>query len=97
VNRRLDEIARRKAVLIARCAGERKEVAAALRRISFASSLRGLLSGVSQGLKAHPLVLGGVSGLLTSGYAGPVLRTAGTGLRLWHMARPLWLLWKKKG
>jgi hypothetical protein len=97
VNRRFDEIACRKAALVARCAGEREDVAAALGQLSFSSAVRGFLSAVSHGLKAHPLVAGGVSGLLTSGYAGPVLRTAGQGLKLWRMARPLWLLWKKKG
>jgi hypothetical protein len=96
MSRRFDEIARRKAGLIARCAGERDEISAALSQISLASALRGLASAVSHTLKSHPLMVGGVSGLLTSGYTAPLLRTAGEGLRLWRMARPLWVWWKTK-
>jgi len=96
MNSRLDEIARRKNTLIARCDGERDGVAAALRHARSCLALRGIASRVSHNLKAHPIVAGGVTSLLASGYTTPFLKTAAEGLRLWRVARPLWLLWKKK-
>lgn len=97
MNRRLDESARRKDGLIARCAGERDEVSAAVRRIKSRFALGSVVSGLTYSLKAYPLVAAGISTLPASGYAGPVLRTAGKGFRLWRLALPLWGLWKKKG
>jgi hypothetical protein len=96
VTRRLEEIARRKAALISRCAAEREELSSALHQLQSHLSPAGILSAAFGGVAAHPILTGGVSTLLASGYAGPVLRAAGEGLRLWRLARPLWLWWKSK-
>jgi hypothetical protein len=96
VSRRLDEIARRKERLIAQCARERDEIAAAFNRIRSPFQLGGLVLALTRSLKSHPIVTAGISSLLASGYAGKLVRTAGEGLNLWRLIRPLWLWWKKK-
>ena len=95
MSRRLDEIARRKERLIAQCARERDEISAVFGRIRSPLQLGWLVLALTRSLKTHPIVTAGISSLLASGYAGKLLRTAGEGLHLWRLIRPLWLWWKK--
>jgi len=96
VSSRFDEIARRKVRLIAQCARERDELAAAFSQLRSPFELGRVVLGLTRSLKAHPIVAAGISSLLASGYAAKLLRMAGEGLRLWRLVRPLWLWWKKQ-
>ena len=65
MNKRLKEIARRKQALIAQCEREREEFAALCGRLRLpAAASIGLLLG--KRLKAHPLLITGVTGWLVS-------------------------------
>jgi hypothetical protein len=96
VTSRFDEIARRKEALIAQCARERDELCTAFSRIRSPFELGKIVIGLTRSLKAHPIVAAGISSLLASGYAGKLLRTAGEGLQLWRLLRPLLSWWKKR-
>jgi hypothetical protein len=93
---RFDEIARRKERLIAQCARERDELAAAFSQVRSPFELGQVVLGLTRSLKAHPIVAAAISSLLASGYAGKLLRMAGEGLKLWRLALPLWFWWKKR-
>jgi hypothetical protein len=95
VNRRLEEILRRKESLIEQCALQREEFAALCRRIRSPFDLGRLVLLVTRALKAHPIAAAVASSLLASGYAGRLLRLTGEGLRLWRLIRPIWFWWKK--
>jgi hypothetical protein len=95
VNRRLEEITRRKQILIAECARQRDEVAAVFRRIRAPFALGGLVLIIARALKSHPVAVAGISSLLAGGYAGKLFKTAGKGLALWRLIRPIWSWWKR--
>jgi hypothetical protein len=90
VNKRLEELARRKQSLIDRCARERAELSALCERIRSPFGLSGTLLGVGRVLKTHPMIAAGFSSLLVSGYAGRLLKSAGDLVKLWRLALPLW-------
>jgi hypothetical protein len=95
MNNRLAEIARRKELLIARCEGDRQEVAVSVGRVRPALSVGALLLTLAGFLKAYPVLVTGVSALLVSGYGGRFTRSAGKLLALGQAIRPLWSWWAK--
>lgn len=95
MNRRLEEIARRKAILIEQSARQREELAALFPQIRSPFELGRLVLSLTRALKTHPIVAAVISSLLASGYAGRVLRITGEGLTLWRLIRPLWFWWKR--
>jgi hypothetical protein len=95
VSRRLQEIARRKALLVERCARQRDELGARFREIRHPLELGGLIFRLTRVLKSHPIAAAGISSLLASGYAGNALRLTGKGLALWRLVRPVWAWWQK--
>jgi len=96
VNKRFEELARRKQVLIDRCARERAELSELCERIRSPFDLSGTLLGIGRVLKTHPMIAAGFSSLLVSGYAGRLLKSAGDLVKLWRLALPLWGWWTKR-
>jgi hypothetical protein len=96
VNKRFEELARRKQALIDRCADQRAELSALCERIRSPFDLSGTLLGIGRVLKTHPMIAAGVSSLLVSGYAGRLLKSAGDLVKLWRLALPLWGWWIKR-
>jgi len=96
MTRRLEELERRKQALIAQCARERTELAAALSRIRSPFDIGAILFGLGRTLKAHPMIAAGISSLLVSGYGARLMKQAGELLQLWRLARPLWVWWTKR-
>jgi len=96
VNKRFEELARRKKALIDRCARERAELSALCERIRSPFDLSGTLLGIGRVLKTHPMIAAGISSFLVSGYAGRLLKSAGELVKLWRLALPLWGWWTKR-
>jgi hypothetical protein len=96
VNKRFEELARRKQALINRCADQRAELSALCERVRSPFDLSGTLLGVGRMLRTHPMIAAGVSSLLVSGYAGRLLKSAGEIVKLWRLALPLWGWWTKR-
>ena len=96
MNKRFEELARRKQVLIDRCARERAELSELCERIRSPFDLSGTLLGIGRVLKTHPMIAAGFSSLLVSGYAGRLLKSAGDLVKLWRLALPLWGWWTKR-
>jgi len=96
VNKRFEELARRKQALINRCADQRAELSDLCDRIRSPFDISGTLLGIGRMLKTHPMIAAGVSSLLVSGYAGRLLKSAGELVKLWRLALPLWGWWTKR-
>lgn len=96
MNKRFEELARRKQALIDRCARERSELSAICDRLRSPFDISGTLLGIGRMLKTHPMIAAGVSSFLVSGYAGRLLRSAGDVVKLWRLALPLWGWWTKR-
>jgi hypothetical protein len=96
VNKRFEELARRKQALIDRCADQRAELSRLCDRIRSPFDISGTLLGIGKMLKTHPMIAAGVSSLLVSGYAGRLLKSAGDVVKLWRLALPLWGWWTKR-
>ena len=92
---RFDEIARRKEALIARCARERDELAAALERIHLPLNLGAVFARVGRMIQSYPLAAG-ISSLLVSGYGVKLTRAAGRLVELARIVRPAWSWWSKR-
>jgi hypothetical protein len=97
VSKRLQELARRKSLLITRCGHEREEIASLCNEIRSRLNLLSVAQSLGKGLSAHPIIAAGISGLCVSGYAGKIVRSVGPLLNLWRLARPLWFWWSKRG
>ena len=93
---RLEEIARRKQVLIDKAAGERAELARICRNLKSPLAVGSTFLGIGRALKSHPIIAAGVSSFLVSGYAGKLVKSTSGLLKVWHLARPLWSWWQKK-
>ena len=93
MSRRLEDIARRKQVLIDRCALDREELAASSRRIHLPLSLGVVLAVLGKTLKSYPILVAGISTLLVGGYAGRLTKSAGALFRLGQVILPLWSWW----
>lgn len=94
MNRRFEDIARRKQELIGRCAQERADISVACRKIRSPIELGGIITGLSRTLQTHPLIAAGVSSLLASGYAPRLIKSVGEGVILWKLVLPIWDWWK---
>ena len=96
MNKRFEELARRKQALIDRCADQRTELSGLCDRIRSPFDISGTLLGIGRLLKTHPMIAAGVSSLLVSGYAGRLLKSAGEIVHVWRLALPLWGWWTKR-
>jgi hypothetical protein len=96
VNKRFEDIARRKQALIEKAAMERAEWAAAYRRMRSPFDLGHALLGAGRALKAYPMVAAASSSILVSGYAGQLLRGTGEIFKLWRLVLPLRAWWSKR-
>ena len=95
MSNRLTDIARRKQLLIERCAGDREALADAFRRVRPSLGVGAILLTLGGLLKAYPILVTGVSALLISGYGGKLTKSAGQLLSLGQAIRPLWSWWAK--
>ena len=96
MNKRFEELSRRKQYLVAQCAEQRREMGTALSDLRSSVTLSGILQGLGKILRAHPMITAGISSLLASGYATK-LTTAGSQLfKLLRVARPLWSWWSTR-
>ena len=93
---RLEEIARRKQILVDKAAGERAELARICRNLKSPLAVGSTLLGIGRALKTHPIIAAGVSSFLVSGYGGKLLKSATELFKLGHLARPLWSWWRKR-
>jgi hypothetical protein len=96
VSDRFEDIARRKQLLIERCAQEREELAAACQRIRVPLGLGALVLLLGKTFKSHPILIAGLSTLLAGGYGGKVAKSAGSLFRLGQAILPLWLWLTKR-
>ena len=95
MNRRLEELARRKQTLIVKAARERAEVAAAFHRLHSALDVKQTFAGLGRTLRAHPVIAAGASGMLASGLAGKLLKGATQLVAISRVAVPVWSWWKR--
>ena len=95
MNRRLEELARRKQTLIAKAARERAEVVAAFHRLHSALDVKQTFAGLGRTLRAHPVIAAGASGMLASGLAGKLLKGATQLVAISRVAVPVWSWWKR--
>ena len=93
---RFEEIARRKQLLVERCAREREELAGACQRMRVPLSLSAVFLALGAALRSHPILVAGISSLLAGGYGGKLAKSTGTLLRLGKALLPLWLLIRRK-
>ena len=93
---RLEEIARRKQVLIDKAAGERAELARICRNLKSPLAVGSTILGIGRALKTHPIIAAGISSFLVSGYGGKLLRSTTELFKLWHLTRPLWSWWQRR-
>jgi len=96
VNKRLEELGRRKQSLIARCTQEREEVAGYFERCRPHLDLTKTLASIGNTLKSHPLLVAGASGFLMSGRARGFSRLALEVVGVWRAIGPLWSWWRKR-
>ena len=94
MGKRFDEIARRKEILIERCAQEREELAAALNQIHLPLNLGAVFMMAGKLLQTYPLVAG-LSSLVITGYGVKLTRAVGKLVGMAGMIRPLWSWWSK--
>jgi hypothetical protein len=96
VSNRFEEIARRKQVLIDRCARDREELAASCRPIHLPLGLGTVLTILGKTLKSYPILVAAISSLLVGGYGGKLTKSAGTMFRLGQTVLPLWSWWTRR-
>lgn len=96
MSNRFEEIARRKQLLVERCAREREELAGACQRVRVPLSLSAVFLALGATLKSHPILVAGISSLLAGGYVGKLAKSAGALLRLSKAVLPLWWLIRRK-
>ena len=93
---RLEEIARRKQVLIDKAAAERAELARIYRGIKTPLAVGSTILGIGRALTTHPIIAAGLSSFLVSGYGGKLLKSTTEVFKVWHLARPLCSWWQKR-
>ncbi len=93
---RFEDIARRKQALIDRAAQERVDLARCYANLKSPFDISGTVLGIGRALKTHPIVAAGLSSFFVSGYAVRALRSMGAALRLWKLALPIWIWWRKR-
>lgn len=96
MDKRFDDIARRKKLLVERCARERDELGACFQQIRFPLNLGILLTMIGKALRAYPRAAAGISSLLATRYAVKLTRFARKAIRVIRVVRPLWSWWSKR-
>ena len=96
MSNRLEEIARRKQVLIERCARDREELATSFQRIRLPLSFGAVLTVLGKTLKSYPIMVAGLSSLLVGGYGAKLAKSAGKLFSLGQAILPLWSWWTKR-
>ena len=97
MNSRLQEIARRKQILIDKAARERYELGKVYDSLRLPFGMSAPLLGIVRVLKTHPVITAGLSSLLVGGYASRLLRSVTEFLKLWRVVLPIWVWWSKLG
>jgi hypothetical protein len=97
VNNRLQEIARRKQILIDKATRERFELGKAYDSIRLPFGMSAPLLGIGRMLKSHPVITAGLSSVLVGGYASRLLRSVTQLFKLWRIVLPLRAWWTKRG
>jgi hypothetical protein len=96
VSKRLDEIARRKQILIEQAAHQRAELSGICGRIRSPFELGNTLIGLSRALKTHPLIAAAASSFIVSGYASRLVKSTAELLKLWKLIIPVWAWWRSR-
>jgi hypothetical protein len=97
VNSRLQEIARRKQILIDKAARERYDLAKAYDGLRLPFGMSAPLLGIVRVLKTHPVVSAGLSSVLVGGFASRLLRPVTELFKLWRIVPPIWAWLSKRG
>ena len=95
MNKRFEQIARRKQALIDKAARERTELAATFNKLRSPFDFSGIIYRIGRVLKARPVITAGASTLLVSGLAGKLFKGTNQVLKLGRVALPLWVWWRK--
>ena len=95
MSNRLDDIARRKEVLVQRCAQEREELARVIQRICLPFNLSRVLSTGGKLFRSHPFAAG-LSALAITGYGVKLTRAAKKLAEMIRVFRPVWSWWSKR-
>ena len=93
---RFDEIARRKDLLIERCAQDREELAACFRQLCLPFHLGAFLLMLDKARRAYPVTAAGLYSLLVTRFAAKLTRAAGKLIGVVRVIRPLWSWWSKR-
>jgi hypothetical protein len=96
VNKRFEEIARRKQALVDQAARQRAEIGGHFAKLRSPFDLGGAMGHIGRALKARPMITVGASTLLVSGLAGKLFRGSRQVLRLGKVAVPLWVWWRRR-
>lgn len=96
MDRRFDDIARRKQLLVERCERDRNKLAACFKQLRLPLNLGMLFTGIGKVLRAYPMAVAGLSSLLATGYAVKLTRAAGKAISVVRTVRPLWSWWSKR-
>ncbi len=94
MSKRLEEVARRKQILVERAAHQRAELSEISSRIRSPFEVGHTLIGISRALKAHPLIAAAASSIIVSGYATRLVKSTAELLRLWWLLIPVWAWWR---
>ena len=97
MNSRLQEIARRKQILIDQAARERYELGKVYDSLRLPFGMSAPLLGIVRVLKTHPVITAGLSSLLVGGYASRLLRSVTEFFKVWRIVLPIWTWWNKRG
>ena len=93
---RFEDIARRKQVLIDRCARDREELATFSNQIRLPLTFGAVLTVLGKTLRSYPILVAGISSLLVGGFGGGLTKSAGTVFRLGQVFLPLWSWWTRR-
>lgn len=96
MNKRFEDIARRKQALIDKAARERAELAAVYSKLRSPFDFSGTIAGIGRALTARPVITAGLSGLLVTGLAGRLFRGASQVFKIGRVALPLWAWWRSR-
>jgi hypothetical protein len=95
VNSRLQEIARRKQILIDKAARERYELGKTYDSLRLPFGLGAPFLGIVRVLKTHPMITAGLSTVLVGGYTRRLLRSVTQLFKLWRVVIPIWAWWTR--
>jgi hypothetical protein len=97
VNSRLQEIIRRKQILIDTAARERYDLAQVYDSLRLPFGMSAPLLGIARVFKTHPVITAGLSSVLVGGYASRLLKPVTEVFKLWRIVPPIWAWWQKRG